>query len=65
MLKDMVLKLESEQKTFETFLGPYWVHRNQYMFGVLQKVPNGYNSRIVGMIMPTTGPCKNLFVAIY
>ena len=30
MLKDMVLKLESEWKTFETFLGPYWVHRYQY-----------------------------------
>ncbi len=26
----MVLKLASEQKSFETFLGTYWVHRNQY-----------------------------------
>ena len=26
----MVLKLKSEQQTLETFLGSYWVHRNQY-----------------------------------
>ncbi len=27
---DMVLKLESERKTFETYLGRYLVHRSQY-----------------------------------
>ncbi len=26
----MVLKLKSERQTFETFLGSYLVHRNQY-----------------------------------
>ncbi len=26
----MALKLKSVQQTFETFLGSYWVHRNQY-----------------------------------